>query len=107
MKQTRVVAELLQCSDTGQVCVSLCGALQAGSEDSMTEEMLVQLSLQRGRVAEQRPVETWWQVAVDYLLCPPQDEHASQTRELSCSLLSQNALLLLADTDMVYVLMQN
>lgn len=71
VKQTRVVAELLQCSDAGQMCVSLRGALQASSEDSMREEMHVQLSLQQGLVAEQRPLETWRKVAVDYLLRPP------------------------------------
>lgn len=45
VEQTRVVAELLQGSDTGQVSVSLCGALKAGSEHSVAKEMLVQLSL--------------------------------------------------------------
>lgn len=101
MEQTRVVTQLLQCSDAGQVCVRLHGALKAVSEDSVAEEMLVQLSLQRGQVAEQCPVEARRQVAVDDLLCPSQDEHASQARELSCPLLSQNALLLLAETDQV------
>lgn len=88
VEQTRVVTELLQCSDAGQVCVRLRGALKAGSEDSVAEELLVQLSLQRGRVAEQRPVETRRQVAVDDLLRPSQDEHASQARELCCPLFS-------------------
>lgn len=94
-----MVTELLQGSDAGQVCVGLCRAQKAGSEDSVAEEMLVQLPLQRGRVAEQRPVETRGQVAVDDLLCPSQDEHAGQARELCCSLFSQNSLLLLAETD--------
>lgn len=102
-----MVTELLQCSDTGEVCVSLCGALKAGSEDSVAKEMLVKLQLQRGRVAEQRPVETGWKVAVDDLLRPPENEHASQARELSCSLFSQNSLLLLAETDMRSSLMAN
>lgn len=97
VEQTRVVTELLEGSDAGQVCVSLRGALKAGSEDSVTEELLVQLSLQRRRVAEQSPVETRRQVAVDDLLRPSQDEHASQAREFCCSLLSQNSLLLWAD----------
>lgn len=79
--------------------MSLCGALKAGSEDSVAEEMLIKLSLERGWVAEQRPVETRRQVAVDDLLCPSQDEHASQARELCCPLLSQNSLLLLAEAD--------
>jgi len=94
-----VVAELLQCSDAGQVCVSLRGALKAASEDSVAEKMCVQLALQRGRCAEQRPIEARGQVAVDDLLCSSQDEHASQARELCCSLFSQSALLLLAETD--------
>lgn len=98
VEQTRMVTELLQGSDAVQMCVSLHGALKAGSEDSVAEEMLVQLSLQRGRVAEQRPVETRRQVAVDDLLRPSQDKHASQARELRCSLFSQNSLLLLVDT---------
>lgn len=98
VEQTRVVTELLQGSDAGQVCVSLRGALKAGSEDPVAEEKLVQFSLQRGRVAEQRPVETRRQVAVDDLLRPSQDEHASQARELCCSLFSQNPLLLSAET---------
>lgn len=93
-----MVTELLQCSDAGQVCVSLSGVLQAGSEDSVAEQTLVQLLLQRGRLAEQSPVKTRRQVAVDDLLCPSQDEHAGQTRELRCTLFSQKSLLLLADT---------
>lgn len=83
-----MVAQLLQGSDAGQVCVGLSGGLKARSEDSVAEEMLVQLELQRGRRAEQRPVETGGQVAVDDLLRPSQDEHAGQTRELCCSLFS-------------------
>lgn len=97
-----MVTELLQCSDAGQVCVSLRGALKAGSEDSMGQEMPVKLYLQRGRVTAQRPIETRRQIAVDDLLCPPQDEHASQARELNCSLFSQNPLLLLSAKDMRY-----
>lgn len=100
VKQARVVTEFFQGSDAGQVCVSLRGALQAGSEHSVAEEVLVQLTLQGGRLAEQRPVQTRWQVAIDDLLGPPQDEHTGQARELSCSLSSQNALLLSHETDM-------
>lgn len=83
-----MVTELLECSDAGQVCVSLRGALEAGSEDSVAEELLVQIKLERRRLAEQGPVETRRQVAVYDLLCPSQDEHACQARELCCSLLS-------------------
>ncbi len=92
-----MVTELLQGSDAGQVCVSLHGTLTASSEDSVAQKALVQLSLQRGQVAEQSPVEPRWQVAVDDLLRPSQDEHAGQARELCCSLFSQNSLLLLED----------
>lgn len=88
IQQNWVVTQLFQGSDTSQVGVSLCGGLKARSEDSVAEEMLVQLQLQRGGRAEQRPVETGRQVAVDYLLRAPQDKHASQTRELCRSLLS-------------------
>lgn len=102
-----MVTELLQCSDAGEMCVSLCVALKAGSEDSVAEEMLVQLQLHRGWVTEQRPVETGWKVAIDDLLRPPQDEHTGQARQLSRSLFSQNALLLLAKTDMRSSLMSN
>lgn len=98
VEQTGVVTELLQGSDTGQVCVRLRGALKAGSEDSVAKKMLVQLSLQRRRVTEQRPVETRRQVAVDDFLRPSKDEHARQARELCCSLFSQISLLLLANT---------
>lgn len=93
-----MVAELLQGSDAGQVCVSLCGAVKAGFKDSVAEELLVQLLLQRRRLTEQRPVKTRREVAVDDLLGSPQDEHAGQARELCCSLFSQNSLLLLAHT---------
>lgn len=95
-----MITELFQCGDASQMCVGLSGALKAGPEDSVAEEVLVQLSLQRGRLAEQRPVEARRQVAVDDFLRPPQDEHAGQTRELGRSLLSQNSLLLLAATDL-------
>lgn len=81
-----MVAQLLQGSDAGQVCVGLSAGLKARSEDSVAEEMLVQLELQGRRRAEQRPVEARRQVAVDNLLCPSQDEHASETGELCCSL---------------------
>lgn len=57
--------------------------------------MLVQLSLQGGGATEQRPIKTRRQVAVDDLLGPPQDEQASQARELRSSLLPQISLLLL------------
>ena len=81
-----MVAELLQGGDAGQVSVSLRGALEAGSEDSVAEELLVQVPLQRGRLAEQRPVQTRRQVAVDDLLRPSQDERPGQARELRRSL---------------------
>lgn len=81
-----MVAQLLQGSYAGQVCVRPCGGLEARPEDSVAEEMPVQLELQRRRGTEQRPVETGRQVAVDNLLGPSQDKHASQTRELRCSL---------------------
>lgn len=99
VEQSGVITELFQCGDASQMCVGLSGALKAGPEDSVAEEVLVQLSLQRGRLAKQRPVEARRQVAVDDFLRPPQDEHASQTRELGRSLLSQNSLLLLAVED--------
>lgn len=86
VEQTRMVAELLQRSDAGQVCAALCEALKAGSEDVVAEEVFVQLLLQRGRRAEQCPVQARWQVAVDDLLRPPQNEHAGETRELSSAL---------------------
>lgn len=95
-----MVTELLQCSDAGEMCVSLRGALKAGSEDSVAEEMLVQFQLHKGRVTKQRPVETGWKISIDDLLRPPQDEHTGQARQLSCSFFSQNALFLLAKTDM-------
>lgn len=98
VEQTRVVAQLLQRGDAGQVCVGLRGALKAVSEDSVGEKLRVQLPLQRARFAEQRPIESWRQVAVDDFLCPSQDEHAGQARELRGPLLSQNALLLWAGT---------
>lgn len=88
IQQSGVVTQLFQGGDAGQVCVSLCGGLKARSEDPVAEEMLVQLELQRGRRAEQCPVETGRQVAVDYLLCAPQYKHAGQPRELCCSLFS-------------------
>lgn len=91
-----MVTELLQCSDAGEMCVSLRGALKAGSEDSVAEEMLVQFQLHRGRGTEQRPVETGWKVAINDLLRPPQDEHTGQARQLSRSFFSQKAMLLLA-----------
>ena len=94
-----MVTQLLQCSDAGQVGVSLRGALKTGSEDSMAQEMPVELQLQRGRVTEQRPVEAGGQVPIDDLLRPSQDERASQARQLSCSLFTQNSLLLLAEKD--------
>lgn len=37
VEQTRMVTELLQGSDAVQMCVSLHGALKAGSEDSVAE----------------------------------------------------------------------
>lgn len=78
MQQTRMVTELLQGSDAGQVCVSLRVGLKASSEDSVAEEMIVQIELQRRRFTEQCPVEPRRQVAVDDLLRPSQDEHTSQ-----------------------------
>lgn len=87
-QQNGVVTQLFQGRDAGQVGVSLCAGLEARSEDSVAEEMLVQLQLQRGGRAEQGPVKSGGQVAVDYLLRAPQDKHASQTRELCRSLLS-------------------
>lgn len=96
VEQSGVVTQLLQGGDAGQVCVSLCPGLKARPEDSVGEEVPVQLQLQgRGR-AEQGPVEARRQVAVDDLLRPPQDKHAGQAGELRRSLLSQNSLLLLA-----------
>lgn len=92
-----MVAELFQSSDAGQMCVGLCGVLKAGPKDSVGEELRVQLSLQRGRLAEQRPVEARRQVAVDNFLRPSQDEHAGQARELGCSLVSQNSFVLSAE----------
>lgn len=92
-----MVAQLLQGGDAGQVCVSLCGGLKAGPEDSVAEEVPVHLQLQRRRCAEQRPVETGRQVAVDDLLRPPQDEHAGQPGQLRRSLFSQSSLLLSAE----------
>lgn len=89
-----MITQLLQGSDAGQVCVSLRGTLKAGSEHSVTEELLVELSLQRRRFAEQCPVETRRQVAVDDLLRSSQDEHAGEPRQLCSSLFSQNSLLL-------------
>lgn len=83
-----MITEFLQCSDAGEVCGGLRGALKASSEDSVAKEMLVQLQLQGGRSAEQRPVEAGWKVAVDDLLRPPEDEHTSEARELCCSLFS-------------------
>lgn len=83
-----MVAEFLQGSDTGQVCVGLTVALETGSKDTVAEEVFVQLVLQRGQLAEQSPVKTGRQVAVDDLLCPPQDEHAGETGEFSRSLFS-------------------
>lgn len=94
IEQTGVVTELLQGRDAGQVCVRLHGALKAGSEDPVAEETRVQLLLQRRRLAEQRPVETGREVAVDDLLRSSQDEHAGQAGELCRSLFSQNSLLL-------------
>lgn len=76
VKQTRVVTQLLQRSDAGEVRVGLSGALQTGSEDAVAQEVLVQLLLQRRRLAEQSPVKTRRQVLIDDLLRPPQDEHA-------------------------------
>lgn len=92
-----MVAEFLQGGDAGQVCVCLCGALEAGSEDSVAEEIPVQPPLQRGRLAEQRPVQARRQVAVDDFLRPSQDEHAGEARQLCSALLSQHSLLLVAD----------
>lgn len=83
-----MVAQLLQGGDAGQVRVGLGAGLKAGSEDSVAEEVPVQLELQRRRRAEQGPVEAGGQVAVDDLLRPSQDEHAGQTRELRRSLFS-------------------
>lgn len=94
MKQTRVVTELLQRSDAGQVRVGLIVALKTGPEDAVAEEVLVQLVLQRRQLTEQGPVQTGREVAVDDLLRPPQDEHAGETGEFGRSLFSQNSLLL-------------
>lgn len=90
-----MITQLLQGRDAGQVCESLRGALKAGSEHSVAEELLVELSLQKRRFTEQCPVETRRQVAVDDLLRSSQDEHAGEPRQLCSSLFSQNSLLLL------------
>lgn len=89
-----MVTELLQRRDAGQVCVGLTVALKTGPEDAVAEEVLVELVLQRGQLAEQGPVQTGRQVPVDDLLRPPQDEHAGETGEFGRPLLSQNSLLL-------------
>lgn len=88
VQQSRVVAQLLQGRDAGQVRVGLSAGLKARPEDPVAEEMPVQLQLQRRRRAEQRPVQTGGQVAVDDLLRPSQDERAGQTRELRRPLFS-------------------
>ena len=81
-----MVTELLQGGDAGQVCVGLTGALQAGPEHAVTEQLLVQLRLQGGGAAEQCPVVARRQVAVDDLLGAPQDEHAGEAGQLRGSL---------------------
>lgn len=83
-----MVTQLLQGGDAGQVCVSLRAGLEAGGEDPVAEETLVQLQLQRGGRAEERPVQAGRQVAVDDLLRAPQGERASQAGQLRRSLLS-------------------
>lgn len=94
MEQQRVIAQLLQGSDARQVCVCLRGALEAGSEHPVAQELPVQLPLQGGQAAEERPVQAWGQVAVDDLLRASQDEHAGEPGQLRRSLLAQNSLLL-------------
>ena len=87
VQQAGVVTELLQGGDAGQVCVGLSGALQAGPEHAVAEQLLVQLCLQGRGAAEQRPVVARRQVAVDDLLGAAQDEHASEAGQLCGSLL--------------------
>lgn len=94
-----MVAQLLQRSDAGQVCAALCEALQAGSEDAVAEQVFVQLLLQQRRHAEQGPVQTRRQVAVDDLLRPSQDEHAGETREFGGALFPQNSFVLQRQTE--------
>lgn len=94
MEQTRVIAQLLQGRDARQVCVCLRGALKAGSEHPVAQELPVELPLQGRHLAEQRPVQAGGQVAVDDLLRASQDEHASEPGQLRRSLLAQNSLLL-------------
>lgn len=77
MEQKRVIAQLLQGRDARQVCVSLRGALKAGSEHPVAEELPVELTLQGRQLAEEGPVQAWRQVVVDDLLRASQDEGAS------------------------------
>lgn len=94
MEQMRVIAQLLEGRDARQVRVCLRGALKAGSEHPVAEELPVELPLQGGQLAEQRPVQAGGQVAVDDLLRAPQDEHAGEPGQLRRSLLAQVSLLL-------------
>lgn len=89
-----MIAQLLEGRDARQVCVCLRGALKAGSEHPVAEELPVELPLQGGQLAEQRPVQAGGQVAVDDLLRASQDEHAGEPGQLRRSLLAQNSLLL-------------
>lgn len=89
-----MIAQFLQGRDARQVRVRLRGALKTGSEHPVAEELPVELLLQRRQLAEQRPVQSGGQVAVDDLLRAPQDEHASEPGQLRRSLLAQNSLLL-------------
>lgn len=91
----RVIAQLLEGRDARQVCVCLRGALKAASEHPVAEELPVELPLQGGQLAEQRPVQAGGQVAVDDLLRASQDEHAGEPGQLRRSLLAQNSLLLM------------
>lgn len=94
VQQKRVIAQLPQGGDAGQVCVCLRGGLKTGSEHPVAEELAVELPLQGRQLAEERPVQAGGQVAVDDLLRASQDEHASEPGQLGSSLLTQNSLLL-------------